>query len=279
MDAQLLNQWIGKTETVEDVINLAPARAMAAMLDHEKRPRLGDELPPLWSWSYFLPAPRQSFIGEDGHPQKGGFLPPVPLPQRLRAGGYFKLEAPLRIGDSARQVQTVKDIKIKEGRSGTLIFVTVQYEIFAADERALVEEMHLVYRDRPGPDAGAPPPIQPPQNPEWNRRVTPDPVLLFRYSALTMNTHRIHYDRTYAISEEGHRGLVVQAPLTATLLLDLMHREAPNLQAKSINFRATCPLYDGWPIGLEGKRVEDGVLLWAVDHEGALAMKVEVGLV
>lgn len=278
INEKLLNQWIGRTETIEDVLTLAPARAIASMLDHEIQPQMGDELPPTWSWIYFLPTPRQSFIGADGHPQKGGFLPPVPLPRRMRAGGKFTYLFPLKIGDSVRQVQTVKNIQIKEGRAGILVFVTVFHEMFVADKLAATEEMNLVYRDFPAPSEQPPPVVQPPQDPEWVKEINPDPVMLFRYSALTMNTHRIHYDREYAINEENYQGLLVQAPLTATLIMDLLKSELPEPHVEQIKFRATRPLFDGKPIKIEGKRVDEGALLWAVDFQGNLAMKAEVKL-
>ncbi len=278
LDLNVLNQWIGKTETVEDVITLAPAKSMAATLDHVDEPRMGDELPPFWTWLYFLPAPRQSLIGPDGHPLKGGFLPPVPLPRRMRAGGGFHYESPLCIGDSARQVQTVKDITLKEGRTGTLVFVSVQHEIFVSDARTMVEEMDLVYRDNPAPNAPPPPAMDPPGGAEWISEITPDPVMLFRYSALTLNTHRIHYDREYALNEEGYQGLVVHGPLTATLLMDLLRRELPEARVKHVRFRATRPLFDNDPFRLEGKSESDGALLWAVDSVGRLAMTCEVVL-
>jgi 3-methylfumaryl-CoA hydratase len=278
IDLDMLEEWIGKTETVEDVITLAPARSISALLDHENQPKVGDELPLLWTWLYFLPTPRQSLMGADGHPRKGGFLPPVPLPRRMRAGGRFTYESPLRIGDSACQKQTVKDIKIKEGRTGTLVFVNIQHEIFVGDRRSMVEEMNLVYRDYPVPGTPPPPAIEPPGGPEWILEIIPDPVMLFRYSALTQNTHRIHYDREYAMDEESYQGLVVQAPLTATLLMDFLWRSLPGVRVKHVKFRATRPLFDGKPIRLEGKRDGKEVLLWAVDSEGALAMMVEVAL-
>ena len=278
LDLNILNQWIGKTETVEDVITLAPAKSMAATLDHADEPRMGDELPPLWTWLYFLPAPRQSLIGPDGHPLKGGFLPPVPLPRRMRAGGGFYYESPLSIGDSARQVQTVKDITLKEGRTGVLVFVSVQHEIFVSDARTMVEEMDLVYRDHPQPDAPPPPAVDPPGGAEWISEIRPDPVMLFRYSALTLNTHRIHYDREYALNEEGYQGLVVHGPLTATLLVDLLRRELPKARVKQVRFRATRPLFDNDPFRLEGNTEGDGALLWAVDSVGRLAMTCEVAL-
>ena len=278
IDINTLEQWIGKTETVEDVITLAPAKAIAALLDHEEQPKAGDELPLLWTWLYFLPTPRQSLVGADGHPQKGSFLPPVPLPSRMRAGGEFAYESPLRIGDSAAQKQTIKDIKVKEGRTGTLAFVSVQHEIFVDDTRAMVEEMNLVYRNYSVAGMPPPPAIEPPEGSEWILEITPDPVMLFRYSALTQNSHRIHYDREYAMNEEGYAGLVVQAPLTVTLLMDLLWRSLPGARVKHIKFRATRPLFDGKPIRLEGKRQGEEVLLSAVDSAGALAMKVGVTL-
>jgi len=182
----------------------------------------------------------------------------------------------LRIGDSATQIQTIKDIKVKEGRTGTLVFVSVQHEIFVTDVRTLVEEMDLVYRGHPTPGAPLPPAIDPPESPEWIFEIIADPVMLFRYSALTLNTHRIHYDREYAVNEEDYQGLVVHGPLTATLLMDLLGRVLPEARVKHVKFRATRPLFESDPFRIEGKREGDEALLWAVDSRGALAMVCEV---
>lgn len=275
IDLEHLKQWEGKQETHEDVISLATARAMAATLDWEELPEAGDQLAKSWHWLHFLATARQSKIGRDGHPERGGFLPPVPLPRRMWASGKADFHAPLHIGDSVRKVSTVKSVSHKQGGTGNLVFVVVEHEIYSGDSLAISDTQNLVYREDPDPNAPAPKPMTPPAAPEFSREVTPDPVLLFRFSALTFNGHRIHYDRDYAMNEEGYAGLVVQGPLSAMLLLDLVRTEMPDATIKHYDYRAVRPLLDGKPFQIQGARGDDGVTLWVVDHEGAVTMQAK----
>ncbi|MEY2952392.1 MAG: hypothetical protein RLZZ401_479, partial [Pseudomonadota bacterium] len=202
-----LQDWIGRTETVNDVATATPYAALSATLDWPaERPAAGTTLPCLWHWLYFLPISRQSEIGADGHPQRGGFLPPVPLPRRMWAGSDFEFHAPLRVGDVLSRTSTIAGVKEKSGRTGSLIFVRVRHELRAngAQEVALTEHHNIVYRAAPSPDDVAPPPQAAPAQWAWERRIVPDDVLLFRYSALTFNGHRIHYDRKYVTEVEGY---------------------------------------------------------------------------
>jgi 3-methylfumaryl-CoA hydratase len=267
--------WIGKTEVVEDVMTAWPVRGLAATLDRE--PEAGDRLPPLWHWLYFLPTHRQSELAQDGHARKGSFLPPVDLPRRMWAGSRFEFFDALRVGDHATRTSRILDVKEKQGRTGPLVFVTVRHEILTARGLALSEEHDIVYRDHPR--AGEMPLIQmAPLEPEWEREVQADDVLLFRYSALTFNAHRIHYDRKYCKDVEHYPGLVVHGPLLATLLLDLVRREAPAVTITAFQFRAASPVFDTEPFFVCGKREEDRFSLWVRKPGGQLAMSASAAV-
>jgi len=270
-------RWIGKTETVTDTITATPCAALSATLDRDpEQPPAGTPLPPLWHWLYFLPLYRQSEVGPDGHAQRGGFLPPVPLPRRMWAASQLEFNRPLRVGDAIRRVSTITDVSEKSGRTGALVFVKVRHEIRANDEAspAIVEFHDIVFREAPKAGDVAPPPKAAPTQSRWQRRVVPDAVLLFRYSALTFNAHRIHYDRKYVTGVEGYPGLVVHGPLIATLLLDLLREKLPDATVRRYEFRAVRPLFDTNAFDVCGEPAPDGksVRLWAKDHEGALAM-------
>jgi 3-methylfumaryl-CoA hydratase len=272
-----LQDWVGRTETVNDMATATPYAALAATLDWPAdRPAAGTPLPYLWHWLYFLPISRQSEIGDDGHPRRGGFLPPVPLPRRMWAGSDFEFHAPLRVGDALSRTSTIVDVKEKSGRTGSLIFVRVRHELRAngAAEAALTEHHNIVYRAAPSPDDVAPPPQAAPAQWAWERRVVPDDVLLFRYSALTFNGHRIHYDRKYVTEVEGYPGLIVHGPLIATMLMDLLRRNQPEAQVLRFEFKAVRPTFDINPFSVHGQPSADGktVRLWGRDHEGWLTM-------
>jgi len=229
---------------------------------------------PLWHWLYFLETHRQSELSPDGHAKLGGFLPPVPLPRRMWAGGRFEFHRPLRVGETVTRISRIADVQEKKGRSGTLIFVVVRHEIGNTEGIALTEEQDLVYRAHAKPGDPASAPQTAPAGALWERVVQPDDVLLFRYSALTFNGHRIHYDRRYATETEGYPGLVVHGPLIATLLLDLLRRHMPEADVARFEFRAVSPLFDTSSFTLCGKLESDGktISLWATDATGGLAM-------
>ena len=271
-----LKAWIGRSETVHDTIVATPVVALTATLDHPATAvGLGTTLPPLWHWLYFLPMHRQSDIGADGHAKRGGFLPPVPLPRRMWAGSQFEFRAPVQVGDAVARTSTIADVTVKEGRSGKLVFVKVRHELRCNGdaEPALVEFHDIVYREAQRPDDVAPPPQAAPTEAMWRRQLVPDDVLLFRYSALTFNGHRIHYDRRYVTQVEGYPGLIVHGPLIATLLLDLLRRELPGAEVASFVFKAVRPTFDLHAFHVSGAPQADGtVKLWASDHEGWLTM-------
>jgi len=275
VDIATLRRWLGRTESRSDRITCAPAAALSATLDRDDpEPAIDDPLPLLGHWLYFLPLQRQSEIGPDGHPNRGGFLPPVPLPRRMWAGGRLRFHHPLRIGNDVSRVSQIVDVSHKDGRSGPLVFVLVRHEISNDDGVALTEEHDIVYRDLPRTDVPAPTQRTARNDHEWEREIRPDDVLLFRYSALTFNGHRIHYDRRYVTTVEGYPGLVVHGPLIATLLVDLVRRNLPGASIASFAFRAVKPLFDTGPFAVRGRVESDGrtVALWARGGDGSLAM-------
>ncbi|MGF6274692.1 3-methylfumaryl-CoA hydratase [Massilia sp. UYP11] len=279
-DRSLLQQWVGKTEVLHDVVRPDAVAALAATLDYPDAPAQGEALPPLWHWIFFHAVAQQSQLGEDGHPKRGGFLPPVPLPRRMWAGGRFTFHAPARIGEAVARTSTIRSVQDKEGASGRLVFVTVQHDIAQGGAPVITEEHDIVYRDLPAPDAAAPAARTAPTDAHWSRTIHPDPVLLFRYSALTFNGHRIHYDRSYVTGVEGYPGLIVHGPLIATLLIDLVRRALPDADIARFSFRAVAPLFDTASFAVCGKPGADGktIDLWAQNERGELAMQAEATL-
>lgn len=258
-------------------------RALSATLDRDDpTPVPGTALPSLWHWLYFLPRHCQSEIGPDGHAKRGGFLPPVPLPRRMWAGGRLNWlqDNPLHVGDAVRRVSRIDSVTHKAGRTGDLLFVLVNHEVHNARGLSLTEEHDIVYRAAAQPGDPAPAPVAAEKGAAWQREIVPDEVLLFRYSALTFNGHRIHYDRKYVTEVEGYPGLIVHGPLIATLLVDLVRRHAPGAFIESFNFKAVRPTFDLHPVRINGQPSADGktVRLWAEDHEGWLTMQGTVGL-
>ena len=276
LDIDHLRSWIGKQETLHDRATLVPVAALSATLDRDDAlPKPGDPLPPLWHWLYFLPLARQSEIGPDGHPKRGGFLPPVPLPRRMWAGGRFSFIKPIELNEKITRTSTIADVTVKQGRAGALCFVLVRHEVHGENGLALTEEHDIVYRDAPAPNEPPPAPKTAPVDGVWHRDIAPDDVLLFRYSALTFNGHRIHYDRQYVTQVEGYPGLIVHGPLIATLLVDLLRRNTDRA-LKSFKFRAVSPLFDIAPFSVHGRPGADGsVALWARNAAGGVAMEAE----
>ncbi len=274
-DLDHLREWIGRTETRVDVVTPAPIAALSATLDCDMP---DTDLPPLWHWLYFLPLAKQSDIGPDGHARRGGFLPPVPLPRRMFAGGRFQFHQPLRVGDTLTRTSRIVDVSAKQGRSGTLVFVTVNHDFATAEGIALNEQHDIVYRENPRADAPAAKPQAAPGGEAFSREILPDPVFLFRYSALTFNGHRIHYDRSYVTEVEGYPGLIVHGPLIATLLAELVRSNLPKARLSSFSFRAIRPLFDIHRFTVCGRAEGKRVALWARDHDGCLAMEANADL-
>ncbi len=277
LDASYLKQWVGKQESIEETIAAEPLHRMRATLDMEPvivRP--GDPVPALWHWAYFLTPVRASELGYDGHPALGGFMPPVPLPRRMWAGGEFTFGQPVRVGDRAKKLSTVRDVKIKQGRTGLLCFVEVEHSVSVDDEPRFSEIHNIVYRDKKQSGEGEVLSPQAPGNAEWSRTVVPNSTQLFRYSALTFNGHRIHYDLDFCRQTEGYPGLVFHGPLTATLLLQLAEEYSPGRSVTTYDFRAYSPLFDNAAFSLNGRLEGDVAEMWASNADGQLAMKSKV---
>jgi 3-methylfumaryl-CoA hydratase len=275
LDTDYLREWLGRLESGVDQVTSAPIAALSATLDRDDPPpQPGDPVPPLWHWLYFLPIHRQSELGPDGHAKRGGFLPPVPLPRRMYAGGRLEFHRPLQVGDTIHRVSRIVDVSLKEGRTGALVFALVRHEISIGKGLALIDEQDLVYRESPRPGDPVPKPQVAPGGASWTREIRPDDVLLFRYSALTFNGHRIHYDRRYTTEVEGYPGLVVHGTLIATLLLDLLRRNLEGASVRRFSFRAVRPVFDIAPFSVCGRVEQDQgtVKLWAADADGWLAM-------
>lgn len=281
-----VTQWVGRTETVHDALAPAQALAAAAMFDAPNvTGTIGDAIPALWHWFYFLPHAAHATLSVDGHPARGGFMPPITLPRRMFAGARVRLLAPLRLGVPAERRAIIHDVSRKSGRTGELAFVTVRHEVRQDNVLCLEEEQDIVYRE-PGA------PVPPPDVRPWadvpaetaSRVLHADTRLLFRFSALTFNAHRIHYDREYAMRDEGYPGLVVHGPLTAMLLLQLAEaQEAHRARAEgrgvravaSFSFRGVAPLFDVAPLRLLSTRDGDHARLEAQGPDGGTALKAE----
>jgi 3-methylfumaryl-CoA hydratase len=267
------DDYIGRSETRSDTVWPLLVRGLAAALDV---PAPAETLPPLWHWMLFQDWAPARELGPDGHPRRGGFLPPVhDLPRRMWAGGALRFEAPLRIGEPVTRLSRITAVEEKHGGSGRLVFVTVRHEIAGAEGPAIVEEQNIVYRGlegaaaKPLPAEPAPPPAA------LLRTVTPGAVLLFRYSALTGNGHRIHYDLDYVTRVEGYPGLVVHGPLQATLLAAEAQAAAPDLALRHFVFRARRPAFHDRPLTLLAVREGAAVRVASRDATGAVCMAGE----
>lgn len=268
--------WIGLERTVSERIAAQPAERLAATLDRKGAGFApGTPLPPLWHWLHFNDAEQHAGLGDDGHPRRGGFLPPVTLPRRMWAGGSLRFHAPLRIGDDVRRVTRIDSITSRSGRSGELVFVSLRHCLHRGADLLLEERQDIVYRAAGAPAAASRPM---PSESDWTRQIVPDTALLFRYSALTFNAHRIHYDRDYATGVEGYPDLVVQGPLTATLLLEALAIAAPGAAVEAFEFRGVAPLYVREPITLAGCGAGGTVTLRAANAAGLVAMEATATL-
>jgi hydroxyacyl-ACP dehydratase HTD2-like protein with hotdog domain len=268
---------VGRTETAEDVVDHGRMAALAATLDRplaECAPE--GALPPLWHWTQFQTWVPASSIGPDGHPKRGGFLPPVhDLPRRMFAGGRLSFPGPLFPGDRIVRTSTITKVAEKTGSTGRLVFVTVRHVIDGPHGTAITEEHDIVYRGLEGAAVKAAPPPPPPPAAATRQEVVPDPVLLFRYSALTANGHRIHYDRSYVTGVEGYPGLIVHGPLQATLMAGLAQQASPGRRIASFSFRGLRPLFDLAPFAVLAVVRDGAVTLETRDAEGYPCMQAE----
>jgi 3-methylfumaryl-CoA hydratase len=278
-----LKTHVGRTQTASDVLHPGPANLLRLAFGRpEPELESGDPLPPAWLALYFLPHYRPDDLRPDGSPRDAGVVPPMPLPRRMFAGERVRLHRTLHIGDAVRRETELADISVKSGGTGTLVFATVVNRVFGPDGLALEDERRTVFREevKAGERNQAPRRDPAPTDVPWRRRVTPDPVLLFRFSALTFNSHRIHYDLRWATETEGYPGLVVHGPLTTTLLIDFARDCHPGRSLKAYATQARAPLFDVAPFELRGRPTADGrgAELWAVTPEGTVAMSAEVEL-
>jgi 3-methylfumaryl-CoA hydratase len=269
-----LQDWIGREETVEDHVAAEPFRRLNALLD---RPDDVDatHIPPLGHWLCFLPQAAQAQLGPDGHPKRGGLVPPIALPMRMAAGSRITFHAPVPFGAEIRRVTKILNITEKQGRTGPLAFLTSRHQVFAGATLCVTEDYDVVFREKSGNAAPLPPGER--REAKVSRAIDPTSPLLFRFSALTYNAHRIHYDRDYATAVEGYPGLVVHGPLLATLLVDLFRRHRPNDRITTFEFRAQRPVFDLSPFTVNLEDTPDGADVWANDGEGYVAMAGRVG--
>jgi 3-methylfumaryl-CoA hydratase len=275
LDLDHLRKWIGRTEEASDVVTARMVQGMRATLFQDPgEPKTGGAAPLTMHWCYMMAIVAASEIGPDGHPARGGFLPPVPLPRRMWAGGTTDFSDVLRVGDPVTRRSEITNVELKTGGTGTLCFVTVHHVYSTPRGPAVTETQNLVYRD-PAPasaNAKAPPPPAPAPKAAHSKAMTADPVMLFRYSALTFNGHRIHYDRPYTTGVEGYPGLVVHGPLQAALLLEYAIQLRGGQPPKRFIHRGVNPLFDG-DFAVNAQPTANGFELWTTNPAGAACMK------
>lgn len=276
LDLAHLRQWIGRKEVCEERAGIGLVERFNATLNRSDVAGEGDIAPQLLHLCIAPVAALTAELGEDGHPARGGFLPPVPLPRRMWAGGRFDFAAPIRVGAMVNRRSVIRDVTVKEGRSGTLCFVTVDHRIESDGELAINERQDIVYRDLDKADPGKPRRQSGSPAPEgnWRERVEPAATLLFRYSALTFNSHRIHYDLPYARDVEGYPGLIVHGPMQATMLAHFAARIKGN-PPRAFEFRSLSPLFDDAPFTLNAREDESGLSLWTSRVDGPVAMEAK----
>ncbi len=273
VDIDHLRSWIGREETASEGLSPTLVKQFCTTLGAEVSD--GDIAPQVIHFCLTQPAAPMDALGRDGHPARGGFLPPVPLPRRMWAGGALEFHAPLRVGQEVTRKSVIKDVVMKQGRSGPLCFVTVEHEIRGAGELAVMERQDLVYRED-GSGGAAPKPVGDVPQGDHTTSFMPTPTLLFRYSAMTFNGHRIHYDRDYAQQVEGYPGLVVHGPMKATLMCHFAGKIAGK-PPKTFRFRGLAPAFDGAEISLHARKEGEGMKLWTVPAGGPASMEAWAG--
>ncbi len=268
---------IGRKTVAHDVISVAQVQKLMATLNRDDpAPKLGDPVPNGWQHIFFAKYPPSNDLGPDGMAPEVEGGPGDPLPQRMYAGNDMRFFKPLRIGETARRETSLASLTPKEGRSGKLVFVTHRVEVYGEDGLVMEDDTNLVYREEDKEGRAAPPPGKPgPEDATWKREITVNPVMLFRFSATTFNPHRIHYDYPYTTGVEGYPGLLVHGPFTAIWLMELARENNPGATMTGFEMRAKAPLFANQPITLLGEPSGDGKAceLWAVSHEGILAME------
>lgn len=266
-----LTDWVGKSEQRIETIHQQALDGFSALMD-DTVPATSF-LPAGGHWMYFLPTDQQANLAQDGHSYKGSFLPPVELPRRMWAGGRIKFLRPIKAGDTIEKTSTIQSVSEKEGRSGKLVFVTVEHKLKKSGDSYIQEEHDIVYREAAQEGDITPEPKSAPVDCDWEQTIIPDPVMLFRYSALTYNGHRIHYDRDYVTSVEGYPGLIVHGPLIGTLLMKLAIDNMKGKSLKNFEFRNSSPVFDTAPFRICGRQIDDdNCEVWATGPHGELAV-------
>ena len=277
LDVDLYRRWSGREEHGADHLSPELVGRFGATFDLDAvDPQPGSPAPPGIHWCLAPSAAPTAALGPAGHPRRGGFLPPIPLPRRMWAGGAVSFARPIRVGDDVRRRSVIADVAVKEGRTGPLCFVTLHHEVRVGDELAVRERQDIVYRGPAGPgEAGSA--REAPAAPEagWTRAVEATAPFLFRYSALTFNAHRIHYDRRFCAEEEGYPGLVVHGPLQATLLVQMATAIRDGRVPDTFSFRGVAPLFEGRAFQVAARETATGLQLWTADHEGRQAMTAD----
>ena len=274
LDIDHLRQWIGRTDQASDIVTAQLVKGLRATLFLDiGAPQKGDAAPLTVQWCLGQPVYPMSGLGPDGHPARGGFLPPVPLPRRMWAGGELQFVDPLRVGDEVTRRSTIADVTLKTGSTGALCFVAVEHITETARGIAIRERQDIVYRDMPStPQAAPAAPASPPPAAQHSERHLADPVLLFRYSALTFNGHRIHYDRDYVTKVEFYPGLVVHGPMQAALLAEFAAK-LKGAAPKKFSYRGVAPLFDGAEFSVNANETAAGLDLWTANADGVPTMK------
>ena len=276
IDIEPLKKDLGRKIEDEDVVTRAPIKAMLATFDRqEKVPGEGEPIAPGWHLLYLHSYACRAQLGRDGAAAEGGVLPKVPMPRRMYAGSTFTFDGDIRVGDRLRRETEFSDIQQRSGSTGNLIVTTQTRRIFTPRGLALTEAANTVFREdpKPGEKSGVPVRDAAPTDVPWRRTIKPDAVMLFRYSAITFNPHRIHYDRTYCIETEGYPGLVVHGPFAQQCIFDLLRDSAPGRKVKTMAIRARAPLFDTAPFDVIGRPTADGkgAELWTVTPKGTIA--------
>ncbi|MFV0278018.1 MAG: acyl-CoA dehydrogenase [Parahaliea sp.] len=278
IDIAYLREWVGRERVVEDELALFPAKGLAALLNRPRLPVAGDVLPIGWQWLYFLDIPGSRETGVDGHPERGGFMPPVPWRRRMWAGGKITVHRPLHLGGAASRRSMIRAVELKHGNSGALVFITVGHEIRQEQHLCLDEEQHIVCCAMPPGQVALPAGQVAPTDAQWSAPVQADPVLLFRFSALTYNAHRIHYDSDYARKEEYYPALLVHGPLLVVLLAESVALQIPERNIRQLAFRAQRPTFVDTPFTVNGKLEGEQARLWTATHEGFAGMTATASL-
>jgi 3-methylfumaryl-CoA hydratase len=275
IDLDHLRQWIGRSTEASDIVTAQLVRGLRATLFQEiGEPKVGDAAPFTTHWCLAQPVFPMSELGPDGHPARGGFLPPVPLPRRMWAGGELEFLDPLRVGDEAKRMSRIADVTMKAGSTGTLCFVSVAHEVTTSRGLAIRERQDIVYREMTSTaQPAAAKPAAPPAAAQHRETHVSDPVLLFRYSALTFNGHRIHYDRDYVTKVEGYPGLIFHGPLQATFIVELAAKLHGGQPPKKLSYRGVQPLFEGGEFSINANKTDAGMELWTANAEGQPTMK------